>query len=650
VNKREHAAAQATGLPGPGGGAELPLLLPARMLNEYVYCPRLFFYEHVEGVFVHNADTMAGAGVHKRVNAREDRMPRATGKEAAEDSGEDDAETRTIHSRSISLFSERLGVTAKLDLVESHVSADGRAGTVSPVEYKKGQPRETEEGIEIWDTDQMQLGLQILLLRDNGFNCDRGFLYYRETRQKIPFVLEEFHIEWIERTIEAARMTARGPIPEPLDHSPKCPRCSLVSICLPDETATLSTGQGPEYWRPSMEQMTFSMDMEGEGASTSSSERIDWGAFADLPEIKLVPPGPKKDIRRLIAPNPETKALYLNTPGYYVGKKDQCLVIKDKGKAVSEFRFLDLHHLALFGPVQISTGAVHALCDKDIPITYFSMGGWFYGMTRGHTLKNVFTRIEQFRQAGDPEAALLPARLFVYAKIRNQRTLLMRNHRQPSKAVLRLLKGLSSAALHARSVPQLLGVEGTASLVYFQSFSGMLKRCVPEEAAFSSSDEVQKAFPFYFDTRNRRPPRDPVNALLSLTYSLLAKECVLAAYAVGFDPYIGFLHQPRFGRPALALDLMEEFRPLVADSTVLTLINTGMVSEKDFMVAGKSVNLTPPARRTVFHAFEKRLTSVITHPVFGYKVSYRRAIELQARLLAKALVGEIEQYFPFTTR
>ncbi len=640
------------------------------MLNEFVYCPRLFYYEHVEGLFVHNADTVRGAAIHKRVNAREDRLPAASPSHLASSGGDGDAsegesasESEPIHSRSISLFSDDLGVTAKLDLVESRPDNDSGGYRVSPVEYKKGAPRETDDGPEIWDTDRMQLGLQILLLRENGFTCDEGVLYYRETRQRVPFRLDEETETWIRRSIEAAREAACSPIPAPLDHSPKCPRCSLVSICLPDETTTLTAGR--EYWRPNTEQLFIPFG-DGQSDDTGTVEpgdsmnswshesvpsRIELGAFADLPEVKFVPPKPNRDVRRLIAPNPETKALYLNTPGHYVSKKGGQLVVKEKGRAVADFRLIDLHHLALFGPVQISTAAIHALCERDIPITYFSMGAWFYGMTRGHSLKNVFTRIEQFQRAGQPDSALECARLFVYGKIRNQRTLLMRNHRQPEKGVLRLLKGLANAAVHARSLYQLLGTEGTASLFYFQNFSGMLKRGVPEEDRGNELDSAhQSSFPFFFDTRNRRPPRDPVNALLSLTYSLLAKECVLAAYAVGFDPYVGFLHQPRFGRPALALDLMEEFRPLVADSTVLTLVNTGMVAERDFVVTGKSANLTPGARRTVFHAFEKRLADSITHPVFQYKVSYRRAIELQARILAKHLTGEIEQYFPFTTR
>ncbi len=160
----------------------------------------------------------------------------------------------------------------------------------------------------------------------------------------------------------------------------------------------------------------------------------------------------------------------------------------------------------------------------------------------------------------------------------------------------------------------------------------------------------QQFFTFDFTRRNRRPPRDAVNALLSLAYSLLARDCTVAAHAVGFDPYVGFYHQPRFGRPALALDLMEEFRPLIADSVALTVMNTRIIGPGDFVRAGDAVNLSVDGRKRFFSAYEQRLNATIVHPVFDYQVSYRRALELQARLLAKALTGEIEQYVPFTTR
>jgi CRISP-associated protein Cas1 len=299
----------------------------------------------------------------------------------------------------------------------------------------------------------------------------------------------------------------------------------------------------------------------------------------------------------------------------------------------------------LFGNVQISTQAIQQLCERDIPITYFSMGGWFYGITRGHSLTNVHARIRQFAVAADAREVLPFARAFVSGKIRNQRTLLLRNHINPPTPVLLRLKQAAKDANAATGIEQLLGIEGTAAARYFEHFQGMLK--VDDENAGAPK---QLAFSFDFTNRNRRPPRDPINALLSLGYSLLAKDCTIAAYAVGLDPYVGFYHQPRFGRPALALDVMEEFRPLIVDSTVLTLVNNRMLGLSDFVQAGQAVNLTTAARKVFFEAYESRINSVVTHPVFDYKVSYRRAIELQFRMIAKVVTGEIAVYHPFQTR
>lgn len=155
---------------------------------------------------------------------------------------------------------------------------------------------------------------------------------------------------------------------------------------------------------------------------------------------------------------------------------------------------------------------------------------------------------------------------------------------------------------------------------------------------------------FDFQGRNRRPPLDPVNALLSLAYSVLAKDLTIVCRAVGFDPFIGYFHQPRFGRAPLALDLMEPFRPLIADSAVLTAINTRMIQAADFVRAGKAVALTPSGRKAFFRAYEQRMDTLVTHPIFGYRVSYRRMLEVQTRLLARAVSGEIAQYPVFTTR
>jgi len=295
----------------------------------------------------------------------------------------------------------------------------------------------------------------------------------------------------------------------------------------------------------------------------------------------------------------------------------------------------------LMGNVQISTQAVQALCEAEVPVCYFSMGGWFYGITMGLNQKNVFLRRSQFRLSEEESFARSIARRLVAGKIRNQRTLLQRNHVEPDRQTLAALKEMAERAEEGRSLEELLGIEGNAARLYFGDFAGMIK---PDE------DVEPGDLRFDVTGRNRRPPRDPVNALLSLGYSLLAKDLTVASYAVGFDPYVGFYHQPRFGRPALALDVMEPFRPLVVDSAVLTAINTGMVTARDFVRVGGSVALTASGRKGFFRAYELRMDTLVTHPLFDYRVSYRRMLEIQARLLARVLQGEIGEYPVFTTR
>jgi CRISP-associated protein Cas1 len=616
-----------------------PQQIPARMMNEFVYCQRLFYYEFVEGVFVESVDTLRGAAIHQRVDSGNGALPAAKTKKKTEKTTTEEKPSETvdipakeaeaqhnepeiIHSRSVQMGSERLGIVAKMDLVESKAEKDDllSALEVCPVDYKAGAPKEGEEANELWDTDKMQLGLQALILRDNGYACNEGVIYYRSTKQRVRLPITPELESWILQNIADAKRVIAGPIPAPLVHSSKCVRCSLAPVCLPDETRMLS-------------QTTAKIEVGVEEKNSESPQ-----SNGEAP-------------RRLIAARDDTRPLYLNTPGYRVGCKDEVLTIKDKDKLIDEVRMRDVSHVALFGNVQISTQAIQSLCEQEVPVTYFSMGGWFYGITRGHAMKNVFLRMEQFRLAREEKTCLALARQFVHGKIRNHRTLLMRNHLEPPEGIIGKLKRASEDALMANSIEELLGIEGAAASQYFQQFGGMVK--VEDDLpglGLSVENTKQRMFNFNFNHRNRRPPTDPVNAMLSLAYSMLAKDCTLAALAVGFDPYLGFYHQPRFGRPALGLDLMEEFRPLIAESTVLNCINNRVVTDKDFVKAGQAVNLTAPGRKRFFQTYEQRMSSLITHPLFDYKVSYRRALELQARLLAKTLTGEINEYIPLMTR
>lgn len=580
---------------------ELPEYLPARMLNEFVYCPRLFFYEWVDGVFRHSSDTVDGAQKHEKADDREDELPAA-----------EELEGEKFKARAITLASQPMGLIAKLDLVEAE------QGKVKPVDYKRGSPKTTDVGPEAWPADLAQIAAQALVLRDNGYACDEGLLFYHETRQRVRVPITDALVEQVKANLAAARELARsGRIPHPLVDSPKCPRCSLVTICLPDETtAAAGLGEAPDEHAPA--QIELFDDDRSEARVTELDE---------------------DEVRRLVPARDDLRPLYITGYQLSMGKSGERLQVKEKGKVVQEARIGEISQVNLFGPMSMSGAAVQALCYAEKPLAHFSMGGWFYGMTTGLGLKNVFLRREQFRRADDEEFRLVLARDLVSTKIRNQRTLLQRNHIEPSATALDRLRRLAKQAQDASSLESLLGVEGTAAAAYFGEFEGMIK---------VEGEDGLRAFDF--QTRNRRPPRDPVNALLSFAYSLLTRDLTIVCHAVGFDPFVGFYHQPRFGRPALALDLMEGFRPLVADSAVLTAINTRMVSAGDFLRAGDAVTMSQSGRTGFIRAYEQRMDQLVTHPVFGYRISYRRVLEVQARLLARFVSGEIPSYPGFETR
>jgi len=189
-------------------------------------------------------------------------------------------------------------------------------------------------------------------------------------------------------------------------------------------------------------------------------------------------------------------------------------------------------------------------------------------------------------------------------------------------------------------------------LAYFRGYClfPCLNRHGPIETRFYYNSLYDAQEQLWIQNRNKRPPKDPVNATLSYLYGILVKELFSTALAVGFDPYLGFYHQPRYGRPALALDLMEEFRPLIADATAFSLLNNEELTVRDFIRTGIGISLAPKGKKKVIAGYERRIQTEIVHPVFGYKVSYRRAMEVQARLLARVLSGELKEYQAFMSR
>jgi CRISP-associated protein Cas1 len=546
---------------------DLPELVPARMLNEYAFCPRLFFLEWVDQLWASNADVAEGDRRHRRVDA---------GGGAAPLPGEGELKA----ARSVELSSERLGIVAKMDLVEGVED-----GGVVPCDLKKGHP--PPDGTP-WEADAIQVCAQVLLLREHGYVCERGEIFHAETRQR---VVVEPTPELIARTLEivteARSVAARLAPPPPLQASPKCPRCSLVGICLPDETNLLAK--------------------RNEGRP-----------------------------RRLIAPDPDAAPLYVTEQGSMVGVDGGRLTVSKRRDRLASVRLIDVLHVCAYGNVQVSAQAMRSLFERDIDLFHFSYGGWLLGVTTGLPSKNVQLRIRQTTAAA--RGQLDAPRRMIAGKIRNCRVLLRRNGGEPVARVVGQLAELARRAEEASGAPELLGIEGVAARLYFESFPLLVGRA------------AELPGPGFSGLRNRRPPTDVVNCLLSFCYGLLTREVLAACLAVGFDPYIGLFHRPRFGRPALALDLAEEFRPLPADSTVLTVINDRQVGASDFLVRAGAVALTAGGRKAVIRAWERRMTTELRHPMFGYSVSYRRAVELQARILAAHLTGELPQYEPLVTR
>ncbi len=552
---------------------ETPILIPARIINEYAYCPRLAWLEWVQGEWAESVDTIKGAWVHRRVD-EPGRFP-------------DEAELKALNGkkvRSVTMSDDELGVISKVDLLELH---DDR---VVPVEYKKGKRPHVAKGA--WESDLVQLCCQGLILRSNGYPCDEGVIYFAGSKERVKVAFDDDLISQTQRIINNLHQMQKpgAMIPEPLENSERCPKCALVSICLPDEITFLKTE-------------------------------------------KLAP--------RPIVPRCEDAfPLYVQEPGAFIRKKGGVLEIRKNNEKLGEARLEEISQVALFGPVGISTPTIHELVQRGVSVNYHSSGGWFIGRTDGPWHKNVELRTFQYQKSFDPEACLSLARSFVQAKIANCRTLLRRNRRDKgNNECLDRLNRFKLKAKNTASLEILLGIEGSAAAIYFGRFQNMISR---------GQGDVD--FQFDFSGRNRRPPKDPVNTLLSFAYAMLTREWTNTLATVGFDPYRGFYHQPRFGRPALALDMMESFRPIVADSTVITAINNGEIKCSDFHRTPLGCTLTKTGKRQFIQTFERRLTQEIIHPIFGYKISYRRIFEVQARLLARFLSGEIGRYPDFTTR
>ena len=540
--------------------------IPLSQINTYVFCPRRFYYESIEGHQVVNDHVEEGKIKHEHVHTA------VTGRKKGE---------KTISRRQY-LASDALGVSGYTDLVEE------KDGIPYPIEFKKA-------GMGNWLNDQVQLCLQGLLLEEKtGISIPHGYVFYigSKRRRKVPFD-KELREATLRYVAEARSQLDSRKIPKPV-HDNRCNGCSVRPICLPDEVAYIQElDERPRRIKPAL--------------------GID-------------------------------NVLYVDEQGCAIKKTGQRLLVVKENDVLRDIPLIHLGQVVISGNVNLTTPAMQTLLHEGIPVVFLSAYGRYHGALTPQVSRNSLLRTAQHRVAINETRCLALSKAFVHGKLVNMRTMLQRRKWQspdsadaalePLIANIKSIQAMEKRIHMAKELPELLGIEGNASAAYFSAFNFMLK----------------SKMGFDFQRRSRRPPADATNALLSFAYSLLTADLISAIQTVGLDPYIGFFHQLKYGKPCLALDLMEEFRPILADSVVITLINNRRIKPTDFTQSHGGWYLKDNSRKVFYAAYETRKNETITHPVFKYKLTFRRAMELQVRLLAKYLTGEIEAYTPLTIR
>ncbi len=331
--------------------------------------------------------------------------------------------------------------------------------------------------------------------------------------------------------------------------------------------------------------------------------------------------------------------VYITHEDAFIGKTDERLTVKADKQKLLDVPLIKVEGIVVLGRATVSPAVVSELLERHIPLSFIKVTGKYLGRLEPEMTKNIFVRKAQWQAAGESDLAVNAVRSFVRGKLKNYRNALLRREREFSH--LNLQTGISRleeaiAPINTTSsINSLRGLEGAGSAAYFGCFNRLIQ-----------------GREFQFEARRRRPPTDPVNALLSLGYSLLRHDVQSAVNIAGFDPYLGYLHVERYGRPSLALDLMEEFRPLVVDSVVLSAVNRHFLKPSDFISEpiSNAVSLTQEGLKVFLRLYEQKKQSKFKHSVLKRQCTYQEAFEIQARLLAKYLMGEIDKYPPLIVR
>lgn len=651
--------------------------IPIRMCNELVYCPRLFHIEHVQGIFVESAETVEGSGQHERA-ARRGKVRRKPGTAFAADDPEPPASDvppwDALIPRSMEWSAPSWGVHGRLDMVE--LGGD----EVVAVEAKRGSAPATDQhrwmDFELphraWPPDVAQLGLYMAALRDAGLPCSEGRLFYRGNGIHTVIAWSDELERFLRAVVAEARRVRSSPVaPDPLESSPKCVGCSLHGVCLPDEHHALKAEAAARELHPIRRIIPGRDDRavihvtrpgtlvrkEGESLVVcprdQEPERL---LLKDISHVALYGPVQVTEQCMQLLLMQGVPVSHHTSAGRLLGlsapmlsqnihlRRAQFRAADDPARSLEAARALVIAKVRNQRTVlrRYSRGVEQTLCDEqgDLPdwagtdsdapaLPTPGTGGDDSGPGPSSTTSRRLFDDQDSDDSNDTGAddQALP-------EIDPAHGQAPADPRVRCTRALRAMQQALRRAGQAGDLDVLRGCEGEAAACYFAALPAILPAAWQQD----------------FVGRSRRPPRDRVNALLSFGYALLTRDATAAAARVGLDPMLGFLHTVVPGRPALALDLMEPFRAAWVDTAVLRLLATRGIDREDFVFTSAGVSLTERGRNALIGAYERRAEELTTHPRFGYRMAYRRLLELEARVLGKWLVGEVEHYTPIWTR
>lgn len=529
--------------------------LRVNALHALAYCPRLFYLEEVEELYTQDAAVFSGRRLHVEIEKEE---------------GEEWQE--------LVLENNELGLRGKVDALRT------RNGQTIPYEHKKGRCyRGIDHKPQAWDSDRLQvLAYACLIETALGITVSEGRIRYHTDNVLVHVPLDDAGRQDVQAAIAQARQLRQSTERPPVATNERlCTRCSLASVCLPEETRLANN--------------------------------------IDHKPLRLFPEDDEREI------------IHVLEAGTCIGKSGEQIKISRRDKTTKTLPARQVGQIVLHSFAQVSTQALYFCAEQEIGVHFISGGGRYMG-SLDNRHGSIQRRVRQYQALSNPEVCLKLARQLVTCRGQSQRKFLMRGLRgadsnsllaQTVEQMQRVIKQVATT----ESIASLLGVEGNIAALYFKALPQLLGE---------STDPA-----FHFSGRNRRPPLDRFNALLSFGYALLLKDVVNAILVVGLEPALGFYHQPRTQAPPLALDLMEIFRVPLVDLPVIGSINRGQWdADADFEIRGQQVWLSDSGRRKFIGIYERRKEESWKHPVLGYSLSYRRLLELEVRLLEKEWMGE----------